>query len=115
MAKQGTHVDGFWDRSLADLLQRLQATPAGLTSEQAEERLRVYGPNSLVQDSRFAALIDFLCFFANPLVIILMVASAISIVLGDPVAGTIIIVMVLLSSAGAIDWTSPITPALLVA
>ena len=36
-------------------------------------------------------------FFANPLVLILLAASAISIVLGDPVGGSIIIAIVLLS------------------
>ena len=43
------------------------------------------------------ALFSFLRFFANPLVIILLVASGISLVLGDPVGGLIIIAMVLLS------------------
>ena len=50
-----------------------------------------------MRESRFAALLDFLRFFANPLVVILLVASAISLALGDPVGGLIIIAMVLLS------------------
>jgi P-type Mg2+ transporter len=88
---------GFWDRPLADLLERLHATPAGLTSGEAERRGRLHGPNSLAEESRFASLVGFLRFFANPLVIVLLVASAISLVLGDPVGGLIIITMVLLS------------------
>jgi Mg2+-importing ATPase len=80
-----------------DLLALLEATPAGLTSAEAMRRLRVYGPNSLARESRFAPLIGFLRFFANPLVLILLVASAISIALGDPVGGSIIIAIVLLS------------------
>ena len=43
------------------------------------------------------ASLGFLRFFANPLVLILLVASVISIVLGDPVGGLIIIAIVLLS------------------
>src|ERR1019366_3778081 len=82
---------------LQDLLGQLQATPAGLTSDDAKQRLPLHGPNSLVGESRFAALIGFLRFFANPLVLILLAASVISIVLGDPVGGTIIIAIVLLS------------------
>ena len=39
-------LDGFWDRPLRDLLELLQATPAGLTSDEATRRLRLYGPNS---------------------------------------------------------------------
>ena len=49
------------------------------------------------QESRFAAFYDFLRFFANPLVIILVVASVISITLGDRVGGLIILAMVAMS------------------
>jgi len=90
-------LDRFWDMPQRDLLVLLQATPAGLTSDEAKQRLRLHGPNSLVGESRFAPLLGFLAFFANPLVLILLAASAISIVLGDHVGGTIIIAIVLLS------------------
>ena len=83
--KQATPPRGFWDKPRAELLELLQATPAGLTSEEAQRRLSFYGPNSLVRESRFAALANLLRFLINPLVIILLVASAISLVLDDPV------------------------------
>ena len=95
--KSGTASDGFWDTPLNDLLQHLQATPAGLTSAEAKRRLDLYGPNSLDRESRFAVLLSFVRFFANPLILILMAASAISLTVGDPVGGLIIIAMVLLS------------------
>jgi Mg2+-importing ATPase len=97
MSKPDKTLDRFWDMPLRDLLDLLEATPAGLTSAEAKQRLRLHGPNSLVGESRFAALIGFLRFFANPLVLILLAASAISIALRDPVGGTIIIAIVLLS------------------
>lgn len=97
MNKPDKTLDRFWDMPLRDLLELLEATPAGLTSAEAKQRLRVHGPNSLVEERRFAALIGFLRFFANPLVLILLAASAISIVLRDAVGGTIIIAIVLLS------------------
>ncbi|MBZ5596362.1 MAG: magnesium-translocating P-type ATPase [Acidobacteriia bacterium] len=97
MSKPDKTLDRFWDMPLQDLLALLEATPAGLTSAEAKQRLRLHGPNSLAEESRFAALIGFLRFFANPLVLILLAASTISIVLGDPVGGTIIIAIVLLS------------------
>jgi len=59
--------EDFWDRPVQELFQQLQTTPAGLTTEEASRRLRLYGPNSLVRESRFAALVSFLSFFANPL------------------------------------------------
>jgi Mg2+-importing ATPase len=75
----------------------VEATPAGLTSAEAKRRLRLHGPNSLGGEPRFAALMGFLRFFGNPLVLILLAASGISIALGDPVGGSIIIAIVLLS------------------
>ena len=97
MTEPETSLDGFWDRPLRDLLGLLRATPAGLTSDEATRRLRLYGPNSLVRESRFAGLMGFLCFLANPLVIILLVASAITLALGETVGGLIIISLVLFS------------------
>src|ERR1700693_2023409 len=95
--KQATPLSGFWDKPRAELLELLEATPAGLTSDEAQRRLRLYGPNSMVKETRFAALVSLLRFLINPLVIILLVASGISIVLGDSVGGAIIIAIVLLS------------------
>ena len=97
MAERDTPFERFWDRPLADLLQELQAAPAGLTSDEANLRRRRYGANTLVRESRFAGLAGFLRFLANPLVIILVVASVISLALRDPVGGLIILAIVLLS------------------
>ena len=97
MKKQTTAFDGFWDRPLPELFQQLQATPAGLTADKASGRLRRYGPNSMVRESRFAGLFSFFGFFANPLVIILVIASGVSLALGEHVGGLIIIAIVLFS------------------
>jgi len=78
MEKAKSPLEGFWERPLRDLLQQLQATPTGLTTDEAKRRLRRYGPNSLEQESRFATLFSIFRLFANPLVIILLVASGIS-------------------------------------
>ncbi len=90
-------TEDFWDAPLDDLLKQLDATPQGLSSAEAERRLRKYGPNSLVRESRFAAVLEFLRLFANPLVIILLVASVVSFILGDRVDASIIIAIILLS------------------
>jgi P-type Mg2+ transporter len=97
MGRGATPLEGFWDRPLQELFQLLQATPGGLTTAEASRRLRLYGPNSLVEESRFAALFSFFHLFANPLVIILIVASGVSLALGESVGGLIIIAIVLLS------------------
>ena len=52
MERRTASLQGFWDRPLQELFQLLQATPAGLTTEEAGRRLRLYGPNGLVWESR---------------------------------------------------------------
>ena len=97
MGRPTTSVEGFWDRPLHELFELLPATPAGLTTEEARRRLRLYGPNSFVHESRFAALLSFLGFFRNPLVVILVIASGVSLALGEHVGGLIILAIVLFS------------------
>ena len=97
MSKPDKTLDRYWDVPQRELLELLKATPAGLSSAEAKQRLKEHGPNSLVGESRFAALTSFLRFFGNPLVLVLLAASVISIVLGDHVGGTIIITIVVLS------------------
>jgi len=96
-AKQATLLKDFWTKPQLELMELLQGTAAGLTSAEAQRRLSLHGPNSMVAESRFAALANLLRFLINPLVIILLVASGVSLALGDSVGGLIIISMVLLS------------------
>ena len=90
-------LKGFWDKPQLELLELLRASAAGLTSAEAQRRLSVHGPNSMGAESRFAVLASLLRFLINPLVLILLVASGVSLALGDSVGGLIIISMVLLS------------------
>lgn len=71
----------------------------GLSSLEALKRLTKYGPNEPVTVRRGAALIQLLLLFANPLVIILLIASSISFAVGNRLNALIIILMVLLSVA----------------
>jgi len=87
----------FWNLALEELLQRLQADPAGLSWAEARKRLRRYGPNLLRAEPRSAVLWAFLRLLGNPLVVVLLAASGLSIALGDPTGGSIIIAIVALS------------------
>jgi Mg2+-importing ATPase len=71
----------------------------GLTSQEAATRLEQYGPNDPAPVKHGAAIGELLILFLNPLVIILVVASLISLVLGDAADAGIILVMVLLGVA----------------
>jgi P-type Mg2+ transporter len=70
----------------------------GLTRDEALKRLRQYGPNEPVPVKRAAIALQIIALFANPLVVILLLASLISAFVRDFVNAAIIIAMVLLSS-----------------
>jgi P-type Mg2+ transporter len=71
--------------------------PRGLTSIEAAARLRRHGPNELAGAPRFALLRELTRQLANPLVLILLVASALSASFGQVVSAAVIGLMVLLS------------------
>jgi len=87
----------FWQENVTALLEHHQATPVGLTSSEAAVRVTRYGPNILHAQRRNKLLLQFLAKFRNPLVIILLAASAISALTGD-VASFIIISFIVLMS-----------------
>ena len=70
--------------------------PLGLTSSEAAARLLQFGPNQL-KPRRQSLVLQFLSRFRNPLVLVLLVASAISAATGDATSASVIVVMVLLS------------------
>jgi len=76
-----------------------RVTHNGLSSEEANRRLTEHGPNELTPRRRAANVIQILRLFANPLIIILLVASVVSAFLGERLNATIIVLMVLFSVA----------------
>ncbi len=71
----------------------------GLTSAEAKQRLEEYGRNDPTPVKRSSHLVELLLQFANPLVAILLLASAVSAFAGELVNAAIIVVIVLLSVA----------------
>ena len=88
----------YWSRDIAELSAALGSGPGGLSSENAAERLRQVGPNSVENESRLSALRIFLRQFESPLVLILIFAAVVSLALKDRVDASIILVIVLGSS-----------------
>src|SRR6478735_1605481 len=72
---------------------------AGLTSQQARALLATYGPNEPAPARRAMVFLQLIRYFANPLVIILLIAAVVSATLGELLNSTIIVLMVLLSVA----------------
>src|SRR2546426_22639 len=85
--------------TLPGLYEQLLASEAGLTSTEARKRLGQVGPNDPTAVRRTSALRQLLTFVANPLVVILFIASIVSATLGEVVNASIIILMVLLGIA----------------
>lgn len=79
--------------------QRPQTAPSGLTSEEVRKRLIQFGPNELASARASRTVVQVLLLFANPLVIILLIASIVSAFLGQVINAAIIAFMVLISSA----------------
>ena len=80
-----------------ELLSRLNTFPIGLTSEEAERRLEIYGRNEFAKKKKRAAIFNFLSRFKSPLVIILMIAGGVSAALGSIPSVIVIYTMVFLS------------------
>jgi P-type Mg2+ transporter len=70
--------------------------PQGLSSQEAAARLSQYGLNDPTPVKRGASIREMLILFLNPLVVILLVASFASLLLGDTTDSLIILVLVLL-------------------
>ncbi len=70
----------------------------GLSTEEALRRKEVYGPNRLVVERRVSPLKIFARQFVNLMIVILLIATAISALLGEIVDAVVIFVIVLLAS-----------------
>ena len=87
----------WWRAPLADLQRELETEGGGLTDEQAAQRLKRYGQNSFRKDRARPLVLEFLSRFRNPLVLILLAASAVSAVTGETASFVIVLLLVLLS------------------
>ena len=80
----------FWSTSAAEILRQLQATPEGLTTAESERRLTRYGANLLKPKKKSDALTLLVSQFKSPIILILFIATGVSLFLGDPVDAFII-------------------------
>ena len=81
--------------SSEDSFKRLQSTPRGLSAEEAARRLAEFGPNELQASGRVSPWTILLEQFKNVLIVILLLATALSAFLGHGVEAIAITVIVL--------------------
>ena len=67
-----------YTQSTEEVLQALETTAEGLTSQQAKERLEKFGPNKLKEAEKPTWLQRFLAQLKDPMLIILMIAALVS-------------------------------------
>jgi P-type Mg2+ transporter len=87
----------FWQPPVTALIEHLNSSPEGLSSAEAAARLTHFGPNLIQAERKRALLLQLLAKFRNPLVIILLTASALSAFTGDATSFFIISTIVLIS------------------
>lgn len=87
-----------WHSMNADqVIQYLQTRFEGLTNREANERLRVYGLNKIKAEKSISRAAIFAKQMKEPLIIILLIATAISAFVGDLIDAAIIVAIVILS------------------
>jgi Mg2+-importing ATPase len=89
----------FWQLPIAELERELSSSAGGLSSAEAGARRARYGPNVLDGHRRLSLPLKFLSRFRNPLVLVLLVAAAVSALTGDLASFIIIATIVLVSAA----------------
>lgn len=87
----------FWSLPTDQVLQQTRSTTAGLSRQDAKQRLSQYGANSLQQTHKSSALILLLNQFKSPIILILIFAAVLSIFLQDTADAIIILTIVLIS------------------
>src|SRR5574338_1687110 len=87
----------FWNLSAEAVQSQLGAVPEGLSQREAHRRIERYGLNTLRAHAERALILQYLGHFKNPLVMILLAASAVSALTGE-IAGFLIIWLIVLMS-----------------
>ena len=87
----------FWSLPGIEVLGLLRAAPGGLSGSEAEARSRGFATRRLAPKRRTDTVALLLKQFSNPIVLLLLAATAISVFLHDPTDAVIIFIIVLLS------------------
>ncbi len=84
----------FYRMTVEEALSALGSSEKGLSRAEANKRRDEYGPNALAGEFRVSKLLTFIGQFKDVLVIVLLVAAAISFIIGSYRDGTVMLVIV---------------------
>ena len=88
----------IWEKSRTELFRDLDCEEEGLTVEAAKSRLERFGSNELVSGKEKSVALVFLEQFRDFLVVILILAAAVSAVLGDGESAIVILAVITMNS-----------------
>ncbi|WP_292520191.1 HAD-IC family P-type ATPase [Methanoculleus sp.] len=95
---EGGSLPGWHTLSAGEIEQRLDTGPTGLSPGEAEVRLQRYGPNVLQEEARETRLQVFLRQFKSVLIVILIIAAAVSFLVGEAIDAAAILIIVVLNA-----------------
>jgi P-type Mg2+ transporter len=89
--------NAFWSLPAQEQLQQLSTTPQGLSSAEANRRIKRYGANRLNNRKQTGNIQLFIAQFKNSIILILLFATGLSFFLNERVDAAIILTIVLIS------------------
>ena len=93
-----SHAQPWHAISAADVLSAQASSQAGLTGDEARERLRQYGPNRLPMQKRRGPVLRFLAHFHDVLIYVLLAAAVLTALLDHWVDTQVILAVVLINA-----------------
>ena len=90
-------LSAFWAMSQEELFRRLNASPGGLTEEEAQNRRKDYISRRLSPRKETSTLILFLNQFKSPIILLLIFAALLSIYLHQAVEAFLILLIIFIS------------------
>ena len=93
----GSDPQAFWSISADELLRQLNTSASGLAESEAENRLKIYGPNTLREKKESSALRLLLSQFKSPIILLLLFSAILSFFLSQGIQALIIVIILLIS------------------
>ena len=85
----------YYEKDIKDIETELKTTNSGLSSTEASTRRRKYGPNTLPKKKKDSIIKIFFHEFADPIVLLLVVAIIVSLIVGEIIDAIAILLIVL--------------------
>ncbi len=91
-------INSYWNFTPENAFKSLSCSSNGLSTNDADDRLQKFGPNTLKAKSSSSGLILFISQFKSPITILLVAAALLSMGLGDFTDALIILAIIMISS-----------------